>query len=160
MVQFGFDINATQYENMQSRLTQLAFELKNEMGSEDYFDGLLRDRMVALSGGALITLVASYYELSYAQRMRQESIATSGPEPVEDSVVRRSIETLVEAMGEDPAPTDPQETAHDHSGSWQVRNLGSFFRAIWRKWCNVPPFCSETDEDTDDGVQSYADGSA
>lgn len=52
------------------------------------------------------------------------------------SVVDSSIRDVVRTMAEERGPEESSER----------RNSISAIRAFWRRFCNIPPFCSRTDE--------------
>lgn len=91
-------------------------------------------------------------ELIYGWEVRTDTVLTSGArqmllipiieqhergEELSVGQLEESLSQLFTVMREDPSPVD--------SRNRNIRSSLSVIRAFWRRFCNIPPFCSRVE---------------
>jgi hypothetical protein len=106
----------------------------------DIIDRAERDSGVDLTWGARQMLIIPVLEtLQDIGLPRELIIRRRGLRSIDWAEVDRSIRDIVQTIAEDPSPAD-RELGN------RLRGSRSVIRAFFKRFCNIPPFCSRPDE--------------
>jgi hypothetical protein len=94
-------------------------------------------------------LLLPIYEARYlrAKRRPLEPHYAVGDDPLysDGPTIEHSLEVILTSAGTSPAAADDVQFVHPPSPSAGSRERSSFsiIKALWRSFCNIPPFCGE-----------------
>lgn len=143
-------INEEKYYSAHHKMMDLVISLKQDFQLEGMFDEVLFRHEVGLTSGAQLILIIPIIEAAFAQSQREVRDIYNPILDTNLNTLQDSVEQIIEEAKSSPASADvvPQEllVRSDVQGrEWQFLSSISLFKAISRRFCNIPPFCGETD---------------
>ena len=145
-------------------MEQLVNQLEVDLELADFLRHVANDLKIEMTPGAYLMLLVPLAEVNslalaefrrtnpyYRWKYRSEKLV------LDRQLVEHSLRTLMREMAESPAafdkalPRDSDDRAHFWSrlrfwDALPVRTSISVVKAFWKRFCNIPPFCGETDE--------------
>jgi hypothetical protein len=147
MADFDQRVSDQAWVDAQTQMRDLAVRLKKDFGLEETFDRAVDRHNIALTPGALLTLVAPLVEAAVAQHYRRSGGVNDPTLDVTLDTVEKSLDELVSDMKANPAAADriPQELVGiDPQGRrFPMRSSLSALKSVSRRFCRIPPFCGE-----------------
>jgi hypothetical protein len=147
MADFDERVSVEAWEEAQTQMRNLAVRLKQDFGLEKTVDRAIDRHNIALTPGALLTLVAPLVEAAFSQHYRHRVGVQDARLDTTLATVERSLDELVSEMKMEPAAADriPSELIGiDPEGrELPMRSSLSALKAVSRRFCRIPPFCGE-----------------
>lgn len=138
-----------EFAEAHERMQTLAINLKQEFNLEALFDEVIYGQGITLSPAAQLLLIAPLVEAIAFQRHWQAQGVQDTALKIDTETIRQSLQRLVADAKESPARADrfPDElTMESTDGShWSMRSAFSIIKSYWDNFCNIPPFCGETE---------------
>lgn len=143
-------INGTRFADAHWKMQELAINLKEQYQLDALFDQVIYEQQIAVSPGAQLMLIVPIIEAMAMQDYWQQEGTQNSVVNVDMDTIRQSLRQLVREAKNNPAHADQfpdQLTMEDSVGrEWSMCSSPSIIKSFFRRFCNIPPFCSEKTE--------------
>ncbi len=139
-------------------MEQLANQLLEELELRDFFKRVVDELKVELTPGAYLMLlipVAEINEQSKSEAKRWLDQYQEERLSIDRAQVEESLLKLLTEIAQSPAAADRNFKRKDAGSLWDrfsfrkflpMRSSLSAIKAYWKRFCNIPPLCGETEE--------------
>jgi hypothetical protein len=146
---FSSLINEETYNLANQQMLDLVLHLKQYSQLEKFLNDVTHKHEVSLTPGALLVLIVPIIEASHAQYLRENRNICSSNLDTNMNMLQNTVDRVIEEAKNLPAGSDkfPEELmAYDGNGMrWSIRSSLSLIKAFASRYCNIPPFCGETE---------------
>lgn len=145
-------------DNGEAEIDKLARLLLERLDLTSFWESISRENQIAPTPAACLMLLVPIYEVQLLwskensrSRDRWQQVQKAGIGSSLDLLgdnrgqVQQSIKQLIASAASSPAAADSQGPTMLSAFEPSTRTALSMIKAFWANFCNIPPFCGETD---------------